>query len=285
MVHKDMRQFDAAEQAYRQSLAIEVQQKNRAGEADSLNELGNLYDDMGRLEEASTFYRQAADIYGKLQNLEREGRPRNNLANTLIKLRRFDEARRELQRAIECKQPYGHAATPWTTWMILHNLEQATGNPSAAIDARQKAIQAYLAYRRDGGENQSSGAQWCAVTAQLIQQGEADKGLRGLQQLLQTDLSKGALALVAKLQAILRGSRDPALAEDTALDYDDAAELLLLLERLRTRDWGYGWGWRLEGAISVTMKDEETSFTQYFSTPCPCHLIFGEGSAAEEAAP
>ncbi|MGZ3300534.1 MAG: hypothetical protein ACXWO3_06485, partial [Isosphaeraceae bacterium] len=34
------------------------------------------------------------------------------------------------------------------------------------------------------------------------------------------------------LRAILAGSRDPALADDPALDYDDAAEILLLLERL-----------------------------------------------------
>jgi hypothetical protein len=47
-----------------------------------------------------------------------------------------------------------------------------------------------------------------------------------------TELSKEAQVLVAKLQAVLHGSRDPALAEDAALDYDDAAELVLLLERV-----------------------------------------------------
>jgi tetratricopeptide (TPR) repeat protein len=82
---------------------------------------------MSRLEDAVTFCRQAANIYVKLQDLATEGRVRSNLANTLIKLQRYDEARRELQRAIECKQPYGHAAEPWTTWNILRNLEQATG--------------------------------------------------------------------------------------------------------------------------------------------------------------
>jgi len=38
--------------------------------------------------------------------------------------------------------------------------------------------------------------------------------------------------VLPKLQAILHGSRDPALANDPALDYDDAVELRLLLERL-----------------------------------------------------
>ena len=39
--------------------------------------------------------------------------------------------------------------------------------------------------------------------------------------------------LLHKLQAILTGVRDLALSEDESLDYDDAAELFLLLEKLR----------------------------------------------------
>ncbi len=101
-----------------------------------------------------------------------EGRARNNLANTLIKLQRYDEARRELLRAIECNKPFGHAAEPWKMWDILHDLEQATGNPQAAAQARGQAIQSYLAYRRAGGENQNPGAKLCALVAQAIRQGK-----------------------------------------------------------------------------------------------------------------
>jgi hypothetical protein len=97
---------------------------------------------------------------------------------------------------------------------------------------RQQAIQSYLAYRRDGGENQSSGAQWCAATLQAIQQGAVDKALQQLEQLLKPDSSDRTKALIPALQAILRGSRDQALADDPALNYSDAAEVLLLLERL-----------------------------------------------------
>ena len=94
------------------------------------------------------------------------------MADTLIKLQRYDEARRELLRAIECKKPYGHAAEPWKTWAILYNLEQATGNTQAAAQARQQAIESYLAYRRAGGQSMTPGAQFCAMAAQAIEQGE-----------------------------------------------------------------------------------------------------------------
>lgn len=38
--------------------------------------------------------------------------------------------------------------------------------------------------------------------------------------------------LIQAMVAILNGSRDPALADDAALDYSDAAEVLFLIERL-----------------------------------------------------
>ena len=49
---------------------------------------------------------------------------------------------------------------------------------------------------------------------------------------LAADAPPWGKALFSKLQAILRGDRAPALAEDPNLPYRDAAELQLLLERL-----------------------------------------------------
>lgn len=233
---------DQAEQAYRQSLAIETRRGNRAGEASTLTQLGNLYNNLGRPEEAVNAYRQAADIDVELKDLRSEGRERSNLARTLIQLNRLNEARQALQRAIECDQPFGHVAEPWKTWDILHHLEQAAGHPQAAASARQKAIAAYLAYRRDGGEPQATGGQLAEATAQAIAQGQTTQLLQQLKQFnaqatTQADLSAEDRAyylqtLIPKLQAILQGARDPALPQDPNLYYADAAELTLLLDRL-----------------------------------------------------
>ena len=232
IVYREVEQFEQAERAYRQSLAIWVQQKNRAHEAGSLNELGNLYSVMGHLEEAATFYRQAADIYVELQDLNHEGKVRSNLARTLIKLERYAEARRELHCAIECKKPYGHAATPWNAWNLLHNLEKATGNPQDAAQAREQAIQRYLAYRRAGGESQNSAAKLYSLVVQAIRQGNATETEQYLAQVSAEEDTPRAKAMIPKLQAILNGARDPALADDSELSYDDAVELQLLLESL-----------------------------------------------------
>jgi len=233
MVHRHARQFDQAEHAYRQALALRVQQQLRAEEASTLDELGILYATMGRLEEAVTFSRQAGDIHTTQSGLINEGRSRNNLANILLKLRRYDDARCELQRAIACDEPFGHVAEPWTTWAILHNLEQATGNPQAAIAAWQHAVQRYLAYRRDGGESQDPVAELCARIADALRQGDTTAVTQRLTQLsAAADTPPRLQALLPRLHAILHGDRNPALADDPVLYYQDATELLLLLEKL-----------------------------------------------------
>lgn len=232
MAHRQAGQHEQAERAYRQSLAIRVQQQDASGEAASLNELGNLYDSMGRLEEAVRCCRQSADIYVKLQGQRAEGSARNNLAATLLKLGRHDEARTELLRAIECKEPYGHASTPWTTWGVLHRLESATGNAEAAERARQRAVESYLSYRRDGGYGTTPSAELCEAAAGAIAEGDTSEVEQLLTQPLGEDAPPWTRVMLPKLLAVLRGERDPALADDPELDYDDAVELLLLLEEL-----------------------------------------------------
>jgi tetratricopeptide (TPR) repeat protein len=236
MVYKEIGDHDQAEQAYRRSLAIRVKHQFRADEASSLTELGNLYGAMDRLEDAVTNYRQAAEIAVELKDLMREGLRRNNLADTLIKLGRLPEARVEIRRAIDCDKPFGHVAEPWKTWDILHDLEQAAGNPGPAAAARAQAITAYAAYRRDGGENQSASLKLCDQVATAIAAaatGPTDPVPKALADLAaDPELPAYLQALIPKLQAILAGERAPSLTDDPALGYRDAAELTLLLERL-----------------------------------------------------
>ncbi len=75
IVYQEAGQPEAAEDAYRKSLVIEVRLGNVAGQASTLSQLGNLYDDvLNRPEEAVAFYRQAADKYIEIRDLANEGR-------------------------------------------------------------------------------------------------------------------------------------------------------------------------------------------------------------------
>lgn len=240
MVHRETGDFNKAEEAYRQSLSIESQHKNISGEAGTLNELGNLYDAMGRLEDAVVYYRQAKDIYIKLQDKYNEAHIRSNLADSLINLSQFEEARREILRAIDCLKPFGHSAEPWKAWIILFRLEQKIGNFKAADEAREMARNSYLEYRRVGGESQCPSGECCALVEQAIKTGNIAEAEQALEQFLGTTDEPWTEVLLPKLLAILNGKWTAEILEDPELDYDDSAELQLLLEKLGNPDSGSG---------------------------------------------
>lgn len=230
-VHQEAGQPQAAEDAYRRALAINVQMGNTAGQAATLNMLGTLCEQLGRLEEAAAFYRQAVDR--STGNIAQEGSTRNNLANTLRKLGRLDEARQEIKRAIVCKQDLGHAAELWKTWGVLSDIETDAGRLPEAQQARRQAIEAYWAYRRGGGENQDPDGQLCNTICQQVQADQTADVHEQLRQLeAAPELPDWLRPLLPVLQAIVAGSRDPALAEVPEFSIFTAAEVLWLIERL-----------------------------------------------------
>jgi len=236
-VHEEAGQQEAAEEAYNQSLAIFVRLGNQAGQASTLLQLGNLYMAvLQRLEEAEAFYQRAAEISREIGDLGKEGVVLSNLANTLCKLQRLEEARQAFRRAIECKAPFGHRAETWKTWEILANIEKCSGDSAAA--ARRQALVAFLAYRRDGGENQTESFRLISALRQDLGAGFPDAAASLLLQLTADPAWVEQLPFLVALQAITAGSRDRSLAEDPGLSYDQAAEVLLLIEALEAEAGG-----------------------------------------------
>jgi tetratricopeptide (TPR) repeat protein len=224
---------EAAEDAYHKSLAVNVRLRNASGQARTLGQLGNFYDNvLNRPEESARFYREASDKSLEGNDRVNEGRTRNNLARTLLKLGDLDKARQEIHRAIECKGQRGHATKPWTSWAILAAIETDTGNPAAAAEAKGKAIASFLAYRRDGGENHDAPGRISLAITQALRNGEPAEDATLLQQLATDPEAAELLPFIGALQAVVAGSRDRALADQPELDYAMAAEILLLIESL-----------------------------------------------------
>jgi tetratricopeptide (TPR) repeat protein len=234
-VYRQAGQADAAEDAYRKSLAIKVRLGNVAGQAGTLGELGNLYDDvLDRPEEAAKFFRQAADKYVEIRDAANEGRTRHNLATTLRKLRCLEEARQEIRRAIECKAQFGHASETWMTWDVLADIETDAGNRGAAADATHKATACYLAYRRDGGENHFSDGRIALAVTESLLAGHAPEVAALLQSLAEHPNAVAMLPFFQALHAVVAGSRDRTLADAPDLNSRMAAEILFLIETLET---------------------------------------------------
>ena len=234
VVYQEAGQPEAAEDAYRKSLAIAVRLGNVAGQASTLAQLGMLYDDaLGRTEEAVAFLRQAVDKYVEIRDVAGEGRNRSNLAIRLRKLGHLDEARQEILRTIECFAQFGHATEPWKTWAILADIEMDSGDPTAAVaEANHKAIACYLAYRRDGGENHDGPGRLVFDMTEQLRTGGPAAADSFLQQVAANPQNASLLPFIRALQAIVAGSRDRALADAPDLDYGMAAEILFLIETL-----------------------------------------------------
>ncbi len=235
IVYQAAGQPEAAEDAYRKSLEIEVRLGNVAGQASTLNQLGNLYaTELNRPEQAAAFYRQAADKYVEIRDMAKEGRVRNNLGETLRKLRRLDEARQEIRRAIDCDAQFGHASEPWKTRAILADIEADAGNPAGAAEARATAIGSYLAYRRDGGENHSGAGRLCLTVTQRLLAGDPAQAASLLQQLAADPDAALLLPFIRAIQAIVAGSRERSLADALEFHPTMAAEILFLIETLES---------------------------------------------------
>ena len=233
MVHEQTGQYEPAENAYRESLALKVRLGDKAGQASTLGQFGNLYGIMGRSEDAVALFRLTAGLYREMQDEANEGCTRSNLADALHQLGRYAEARIECRAAIEHIEAYGHAPHPWESWSLLSAIETADGEAHAAAAARSKAVECYLAYRRDGGENTSDTGQLCAYVGSALMSGNLGEAMNALNEVhKQANLPDQALPLLDALEAIAKGSRDPKLADTPRLVYDDAAEILLLLERM-----------------------------------------------------
>ena len=227
-------QLDAAEDAFRQSLAINVRIENVAGQADTLGQLANLYrHGRGRLEEALALGRQSVEKYLQIRDVAGEARARNNLAVTLRKLSRLDEARQEVARAIESSERVGQASEPWTSWAVLSAIYADARNVRAAAEAERKATALYLAYRREGGENRSLPGRIAAAVTDKLRTGESDTAIAFVDHLAgDPDLPPALRPFVKAVHAIVAGSRDRAIADDTELDYQMSAEILYLLDTI-----------------------------------------------------
>jgi tetratricopeptide (TPR) repeat protein len=203
-----------------------------------LNQLGILYKDIpGHLEEAAGFFEQAVEKSVEIGDVSSEGFYRNNLAASLAALKQFDRARNEILRAIECSSHAGHESQMWASWSNLADIEMGAGNPGEAANFKRKAVETYLAYRREGGENHGFEGRVSLEVTKALLAGDDASATSFLQQMAARPDATGFVATyISALQAIVTGSRDRTLADAPDLNYLMAAEILFLIETLEKKN-------------------------------------------------
>ena len=234
MLHRVNQDFDNAKMALESALKMLQEQANAPGVISSLLELGSLSETQDNFSEAVGYYRQALKVSQESNDAYREVVSGNHLADALRQEGNIDEALKVLEQAGNLGQQFGHDAEPWKTWDILSNLESSSNNPKGAMTARQRAIEAYVAFRVDGGENNEGDGQLCAMILQGIQTEQTSRAAEMLAKLASNDAWQSAenKALLSVLNEFLEGKRDLPLIENADLHYRHVAELMLLQDRL-----------------------------------------------------
>ncbi len=234
MLHRVNEDFDSAKSALESALALLQAQGNAPGVISSLLELGSLSETQENFPEAVDYYRQALKAAEDSGDQYRQVAAGNRLADAQRQAGNIAEALMVLEQAGNLGQQFGHDAEPWKTWKILSDLEAASDNPDGSQVARQRAIEAYVAFRVEGGQNNEGDGQLCAMVLQGIQTQETARVGEMLAKLGANDAwqSTENKALLSVLNDFLEGKREIPLIENTELNYRHAAELMILQDRL-----------------------------------------------------
>lgn len=234
MLHQVNQDFESARAALESALALLQEQGNAPGVISSFLELGSLSETQQSYLDAVDFYRQALKVAEESDDQYRQVVSGNRLADALRLSGNIDEALNVLEQAGNLGQKFGHDAEPWKTWNILSNLESAGNNAKGAMAARQRAIEAYTAFRIEGGQNNEGDGQLCAMVLQGIQAEQTSRVGEMLIKLASNEAwqSTENKALLIALNQFLQGKREIPLIENTDLHYRHVAELMLLQDRL-----------------------------------------------------
>ena len=234
MLHRVSEDFESAVAALEAALSVLQDQGNTVGSISTSLELGGISEEMKRPEKAAMYYQQALDIAAEVDDEYRQVVAGNRLADALRQQGKLKEALAELEKAVVLGRQFGHSAEPWKTWDILSDIEKGNNNPKGVLSARLKAIEAYISYRVEGGENEEADAKLCEMVVQAIRTNRVDDAKSLLTKLAdnpqwQTEHNK---ALLSVLNQFLDGARGLPLLENIDLHYRHVAELVLIQDQL-----------------------------------------------------
>jgi hypothetical protein len=180
-------------------------------------------------------FRRAASLSHEIADTFGEGLARFHLGKSLRTMGLLSEARIELTRGIEFDSKQGHASLPWMAWNELMQLETDARDISAASEAKRNAIDSFLNYRRDGGENSQEDGK-----LSLLIYKELSTGNLWLATWLLDRISENSFIdpwmppFILALKRVVAGSRDQAIADPTQLSVTGAAEIRWMIEKLIT---------------------------------------------------
>lgn len=230
MVYQQAKQWEAAEQAYRQAARLKEEQGLLGG----MNGAGSTWDQLTQVCEATGRLPEAEQWYNKDLAACRAADDRPGMAITLSNLAsllfnqpaRLDEARSLAEESLAIKETLDPAAAEiWNTYGLLALITTKQGENSLAAAYRSKSRQAYFAF--PGWRQQLYRHE--ALIAMVVQASREPDVRKELEQAL-NEAAAGSIAnRITAIRRILNGERDEAALYEP-LNYMEAAVIRAILE-------------------------------------------------------
>lgn len=126
--------------AFERALALFREVKDRRGEADTLHDIGSVYQSTGPYAEALRYYQDCLKLFREMGNRRGEANALGNLGNVCRSLGRYAEALRHYQDCLKIKRERGDRREEAITLGNLGNVYQSMGDYAEALRFHQDSL-------------------------------------------------------------------------------------------------------------------------------------------------
>jgi len=226
MVYKGAKQWDAAEQTYREAARINDEfQGNMASATQIWNNLALVTKDAGKPKEAEAWFRKAIEVEKASEDWLSASRTLSNLAGLLQNQpHRLPEARQLAEEALALaidKTLDPAAVNIWITYNILTNIAEKQNDTAKATEYRRLSREARAAFAGTRYELRKYG-QFIAAVVAAVHKGESPE--------IKAEKS-GRENLVAAIYRVLNGERDKNVLCES-LDSEDSMIIYAILRSI-----------------------------------------------------
>lgn len=135
-----LERYSQAIEYYQQSLNIHKNSGNRYGEANSLNNLGEIYSLLGEYSQAIDFYQQSLNIQRDIGNRSGEAASLNALGNIYDALGEYLQAIDCYQQSLNIERETGNIYGEASSWRDLGSAYHSLGEYLQAIECQQQSL-------------------------------------------------------------------------------------------------------------------------------------------------
>jgi CHAT domain-containing protein/Tfp pilus assembly protein PilF len=207
-------QYAEALAAFEEALAIYQQLGDRAGEGQTLNNIGAVYGDQGQYAQALDYYTQALEIQREVSDRASEGTTLHNMGGVYYDQGQYTAALDHYTQALEIRREVGDRAGEGITLIGIGMVHCAQGQYAAALDYHTQALIIARGARDRAGE----GAALYNIGIVYHYQGQYTQALDNYTQALaaarETGYRRGEGRILYIIGTLWRDQRQYELAQD-----------------------------------------------------------------------